>query len=78
MKNEDCLAAFAKHLKTLRKERKLSVQNLADKADLDLKTVQRIEYQRLNPSLDTLCSLSIGLEIELNELMNFKFKKRQE
>lgn len=78
MKNEDCITAFAKHLKTLRKERNLSVQNLADKSDLDLKTVQRIEYQKLNPSLDTLCSLSIGLDIELKDLLDFKFKKRQE
>lgn len=71
------MAAFAKKLKSLRQSQGLSQQNLADKSDLDLKTIQRIEYKRLNPSLDTLCSISMGLNIELKELMDFKFKKRE-
>jgi transcriptional regulator with XRE-family HTH domain len=78
VKNEECLEAFGEHLKLLRKKYKFSQQVLANKADIDKKTIQRIEFNQLNPSLDTLCSIAIGFDISLSELLNFKYTVRKD
>jgi DNA-binding XRE family transcriptional regulator len=78
VKNHQCIYAFGLHLRQLRKRYKLSQQNLADRADIDKKTIQKIEMNRLNPSLDILCSLAIGFNIELQELMMFKYEVRND
>jgi DNA-binding XRE family transcriptional regulator len=78
VKNHQCIHAFGLHIKQLRKKHKLSQQNLANKADIDKKTIQKIELNRLNPSLDILCSLAIGFNIELQELMTFKYEARKD
>jgi len=72
MNNPDKIKRFAKHLKKLRTQRKLSQQEFADMANIDKKTIQRIEKVEMNPSLDTLVSLSNALEIPLKELMDFE------
>jgi transcriptional regulator with XRE-family HTH domain len=77
VKNEDCLIAFGNHLKHLRKKHKISQQQLAFDADIDKKTIQRIETNQLNPSLDTLCSIALGLKISLSELLEFKYSTRE-
>ncbi|MFN8284142.1 MAG: helix-turn-helix transcriptional regulator [Chitinophagales bacterium] len=78
MKNEDCLKSFGEHLRMLREKQNLSQQDLANNADVDKKTIQRIEQNLLNPSLDTLCSISIGLGISLSELLDFKYAVRKD
>lgn len=78
VKNPNCIYAFGQHVKSLRKQQRLSQQKLADKADIDKKTLQKIEMNRYNPSLDIICSIAIGLDMELNELLTFKFEKRKE
>lgn len=78
MKNEDCLKSFGEHLRKLREKQNLSQQDLANNADVDKKTVQRIEQNLLNPSLDVLCSIAIGLNITLSELLDFKYTVRKD
>lgn len=72
MKNPDFIKRFAKHLKKLRIQKGFSQQEFADMANLDKKTIQRIERGKMNPSLDTLLSLSNAMEIKLKELMDFE------
>lgn len=78
MKNEDCLIAFGLHLKNLRKKYKISQQKLANNADVDKKTIQRIESSQINPSLDVLCSIAFGLKIPLNKLLDFEYNLRKD
>lgn len=71
MKNTDEIEAFGLHLRKLREKHNLSQQHIADKADVDKKTIQRIENNKLNPSLDILISISKGLNISLKEMFDF-------
>ncbi len=72
VKNPDAVKRFAKHLKKLRNEKGYSQQELADMANINKRTLQEIEGFKLNPSLDTLLSLSGALEIPLKELVDFE------
>jgi transcriptional regulator with XRE-family HTH domain len=72
VKNINAVNKFAKHLRKLRKQKGYSQQEIADMANIDRKTVQRIEAGLLNPTLDTLLSLSGALEIPLKELVDFE------
>jgi transcriptional regulator with XRE-family HTH domain len=71
VKNPDCIEEFGLHLRKLREKSDLSQQDLADKTEISKKTIQRIETSKVNPTLDTLKSLAIGLKISLSELMDF-------
>lgn len=71
MKNAEHISAFGTHLRKLRESYDMSQQDLADKADIDKKTIQRIENGRMNPSLDTLVSISKAFEITLSKLLEF-------
>ena len=71
VKNEVVLQAFGQHLRGLREARGWSQQALADVSDVSKPTIYRIETARYSATLDVLASLAQGLEIPLNELMNF-------
>jgi transcriptional regulator with XRE-family HTH domain len=72
VKNPGAVKKFTAHLKKLRKQKGFSQQELADTANVAKKTVQRIERGKLNPTLDTLISLSEALEIPLKSLVDFE------
>jgi len=71
VKNPGTIHAFGEHLRTLRLEKGLSQQALADQADLSRPTIQRIETAHLCASLDVLASIARGLQVPLRELLNF-------
>ncbi|WP_460615331.1 helix-turn-helix domain-containing protein [Hymenobacter seoulensis] len=71
MKNPATIQAFGLHLRSLRVQRGLSQQALADEADLSRPTIQRVETAQLCATLDVLASIARGLQISLPELMDF-------
>jgi transcriptional regulator with XRE-family HTH domain len=68
------LAAFAKHLKKVRKKKGLTQSQLAFEAGLSLSQIARIETVRTNPTLSTIFAITRALEMEedLPELFRFK------
>lgn len=55
--------SFASRLKRLREEAKLTQEQLADKAELDLGTIRQLEQgTRKNPQWHSVCSLAKALE----------------
>jgi len=70
MKNPDEIARFTVRLRELRKAKKMSQQELANEADIDKKTLQRIETGKMNPSLDILISIAKGLNMPLDALLS--------
>ena len=60
---------IATRLKTERKERGWSQEELAKRAGLERKTVNRIENQHYSPSVDTLVSLSKALSLPIQGLL---------
>ncbi|WP_257884640.1 helix-turn-helix domain-containing protein [Variovorax sp. RO1] len=60
---------LGKHLKTLRIDRQLSQEELADKSEVDRTLISRIERGVANPSLMTLSIICFVLKITLSELV---------
>jgi len=71
VKNPVIIRAFGVHLRTLRLQKGLSQQALADEADLSRPTIQRVETAHLCATLDVLTSIARGLRIPLRELLDF-------
>jgi transcriptional regulator with XRE-family HTH domain len=69
--NEEYLNAFAKHLKKVRKDKGLTLQEVGKEKGLDLATVQRIEKNSQNITINTLLKLAKGLKIHPRDLFDF-------
>ena len=64
-------AAMSRHLRTLRKQRGMSQQALADEADISWPTVQRVEAGSQSATLEVLAALALALGLRLCELVDF-------
>jgi transcriptional regulator with XRE-family HTH domain len=64
-------ARFGRYVRSLRQERLLTQELLAERSELSVDAVRRIERGYMSPTLDTLRKLTSGLEISLHTL----FKK---
>ncbi|WP_081974083.1 helix-turn-helix domain-containing protein [Kitasatospora phosalacinea] len=63
------LHAFGMHLRRLRKDRGLTLEELASRSGLSFRGVVYIEHGQRNPSLVTLLNLARGLEAEPSSLL---------
>ena len=66
---EKILARFATHLTKLRKEKGLSIRQLAAASGLEYSQIQRIEKGKVNFAFTTLVALAQGLEVDLPALI---------
>ena len=64
---------FGNHLKSLRKKKKMTQEELASLADLEYKYIQRLEGKKpSSPTLNTLEKLAKAFNISVSKLLNFK------
>ena len=68
-RKEELLRKFGRQLKILRKQKGLSVRELALEARLDTEQVRRIEAGKVNLLLSTILALARGLDIPPDELL---------
>lgn len=59
---------FGEHLREMRKERRYTQDELAERSDLSVDAIRRIERGAFSPSLATLAKLSAGLGVSLRTL----------
>lgn len=69
MEKELLLSKLGKRIKTIREKKGLSQTELGYKVDKDQQSIQRLESGRINPSYIYLYEISLGLEIDLNEII---------
>jgi len=69
------LQAFADQLKKVRKQKKMTQEDLAYQSDLSLSQIARIETARINPTLSTVFKIARTMEVELKELFDFELEK---
>jgi len=69
--DEKNLALFAARLKTLRKEKGLTQEELAHRSGLTLSQIARIETVRINATLSTVFALAKALEVRPAVLLDF-------
>lgn len=58
-------------IKELRRSRKLSQEQLAEKADINSKYLSRMERGTENPTLDMFIKLAHALDVEMWEMFDF-------
>ena len=62
---------FGQRVKKLREQRKMSQLALAQKATLDLTTINEIENGNRDPMLKTIWRIANALEVKLTQLFDF-------
>lgn len=62
---------FGNQVRKLREKKKMSQLDLAQRAKLDLTTVNEIENGNRSPMLKTIWRIANALEVKLSELFNF-------
>ncbi len=67
--SKEVLTRIATNVKRIRKECKMTQENLAWATDLDISTIKRIEGQKLNASVMTLCSIARALNVDISILL---------
>jgi transcriptional regulator with XRE-family HTH domain len=68
-RKEEILRKFGKQLTTIRKQKGLSIRELALATHLETGHIQKIEAGKVNLLLSTILSLARGLEIAPEELL---------
>lgn len=60
---EDCLILIGKRLKTIRKARNLTQEQLSDCSGVSIRHIAKIEKGQINPSFEVLAALAKALDI---------------
>ncbi|MGA2774926.1 MAG: helix-turn-helix transcriptional regulator [Candidatus Omnitrophota bacterium] len=69
---ENINAGFGKHLKDLRRKKKITQEELAELANLEYKYIQRLEGKKpSSPTLNTLEKLAKAFSITPSQLLKF-------
>lgn len=61
------IVAFGKAVRRIRKGKKISMQQLAHQADIELSQIYRIETGKINPKLTTILNIARALDISPTE-----------
>jgi transcriptional regulator with XRE-family HTH domain len=68
-KKDDLLVLFGDQLKNFRKERGISQEDLAFRAELDRTYISGLECGKRNPTLKILVKLAVSLNMKPSELL---------
>ena len=69
---------FGENIRQLRLSRGLTQEGIAEKSDLSVDAIRRIEWGTISPSLDTLSKLAVGLDISLRTLFSTYEQRRRD
>ena len=70
--NENMGILLGRRIRSLRTRRKLTQQELGEKADINYKFLGEVERGQQNPSFQILVKIAAGLNVELPELFRFE------
>ena len=68
---DENLLQLGEHIKSLRKKRKLTLENICYKNGLEPSTLSRIEKGLVEPKYLTLLKLADAYDMKLSELLDF-------
>ena len=64
------IVAFGAAVRRIRKGKKISMQQLAHQADIELSQIYRIETGKINPKLTTILNIARALDVSPTEFFN--------
>lgn len=70
MKKEEIYVQVGLRIRNLREDKKLTLQELADKVGIEYNNLIRIEKGRTNPTLGTLYKITQSLNVKLVDIVN--------
>ncbi|MFC5978887.1 helix-turn-helix domain-containing protein [Flavobacterium salmonis] len=73
--DKEGLMLLARRLKELRSEKMMSQEELADKSEITLSQIARIETAIINPTVSTIFKIARGLDVSPKELFDFELTK---
>lgn len=68
----ELIKLVGQNVRRIRKKKNLSMEKLANLADIELSQIYRIETGRINPKSTTLIALAHALEVEIGEFLDAK------
>ena len=72
LRNTEQIAKLGERLRLLRTAKKLSLEQLAYEAEVEISQIHRIEKAKINPTYTTLLALASGLGITISELVKLE------
>ena len=72
LRNTEQIAKLGERLRLLRTAKKLSLEQLAYEAEVEISQIHRIEKAKINPTYTTLLALAAGLGINISELVKLE------
>lgn len=69
MNYQDEISYISSRIKELRKEKKLTVQELAYRCDMERSNLSRIEAGRTNLTIKTICTICNALNVTLRDVI---------
>lgn len=73
---ENLKKLFAKRIRTLRKLKNLTQEEIGARSGISYKYIGEIERGEVNPSLDVLCKIAQGFNTSLSDLLDFSESQR--
>ena len=77
MTKEDRLKRLGARIREIRLSKNLTQRELGYRIDKDQQSIQRLESGLINPSFEYLYQLSVGLEMELFQILTFEINASQ-
>jgi transcriptional regulator with XRE-family HTH domain len=67
LNENDILLAFGQKIRSIRKSKNISMQHLANIAEIEVSQIHRIETGKINPKLTTVLILAKALDMNPSE-----------
>lgn len=71
LKKDEFVLKVGSKIRELRKEKGLSIEKLANNAEIERKQLSRIELGEINTSIYQVYNITHTLEVSINEVFNF-------
>jgi transcriptional regulator with XRE-family HTH domain len=69
IKYEEEIGKIAKNIKSIRKSKSLTVQELAYRCEIERSNLSRLEAGKTNMTIKTLCIICNALNVKLSEII---------
>lgn len=72
-RNKEYIIAFGDQIRKLRKEKGISMEKLAEQADIEYSQIAKIEKGKINTTISTVFTLANALNLPVEDLFEVDF-----
>jgi len=71
IRNQELLELLGNHVRKMRVEKNMTMEELAYASEMELSQVYRIEKGKINATVSSLFAIAKGLDVSLQELLQY-------